>query len=507
MKTGVLLDGTTLTVEEVGEVAINGAEVRIAESARKNVDRGLEIVQKAILEKRVVYGVDTGFGGLAGLSINETDLAALQLNLIRSHAAGTGPLLSPEVVRAIMLTKANALLIGLDGVRWEIPSTLVAFLARGIVPQIPSIGSLGASGDLAPLAQLSLALVGEGKVWSDGAEMPAGTALEKAGIPPLRLGPKEGLGLINGTQGITAILAVALYRARRILDHAVVAAALSTEALRGTDAAWDEKLYRARPHPGGIAVARRLAELMSGSGIKKSHADCGQVQDAYSIRCAPTVLGAVLDVIDRSTETAECELNSATGNPLCFPEDGEIISGGNFHGEPVALASDFLAIAFSEVASIAERRVARLVDPKLSGLPAYLAGNPGLESGLMISQYTAAALVSENKVLSHPATVDSIPTSGNQEDHVSMGFHAARKSLQVVENVEHVVAIELIAAAQGLEYLKPVKTSAPLGRAVDVIRREIPPLSGDRPFSPDLDRMVGLIRSGTIVDATGVENL
>lgn len=504
MSGNILLNGESLTVEEMGTVAIEREEVRIAEGARENVERGWRLVEEAIREKRVVYGVDTGFGGLAGVSIDEKDLAALQLNLIRSHAAGTGPFLSPEVIRAILLAKANALLKGLDGVRWNIPATLISLLARDIVPRVPSIGSLGASGDLAPLAHISLALVGEGDVWWKGEVVPAAEALEKEGIPPLVLGPKEGLGLINGTQGIAAVLSLALYRAKRILDHAMIATAFTTEALQGTDAAWDEKLYRARPHPGGIAIAKALNTIMQGSGIRSSHTDCGRVQDAYSIRCAPTVLGAVQDVIARCVETTECELNSATGNPLCFPEENEIISGGNFHGEPVAFAADFLAIAFSEVASIAERRVARLVDPKLSGLPAYLAGNPGLESGFMIVHYTAAALVAENKVLAHPASVDSIPTSGNQEDHVSMGFHGAKKALQIVENVERVVAIELLAGAEGLEHHRPLKSSPPLERALEVLRAVVSARQGDRPLNPDLDNVIELMRNGAMVEAAGV---
>ncbi len=501
----LVLDGAALTVDRLGAVALAGENVALDPAARGRVEEGRRLVEEAIREKRIVYGVDTGFGGLADVSIDAGELVALQLNLIRSHAAGTGPPLAEELVRAMMIAKANALLLGHGGVRWEIPEALCGFLNHGITPVIPSIGSLGASGDLAPLAHLSLALVGEGEVMMNGEKMSASRALGAAGLEPLRLEAKEGLGLINGTQGITAILAVALHHARRIAVHAAVAAGLSTEALRGTNAAWDERLYAARPHPGAIRVATLLRKMMRGSTILKSHADCGEVQDAYSIRCAPTVLGAVLDVIDSSVKTTERELNSATGNPLCFPEDGAILSGGNFHGEPVAFAADFLAIAFAEVGSIAERRIARLVDPKLSGLPPYLAARPGLESGYMIAQYTAAALVSENKVLAHPASVDSIPTSGNQEDHVSMGFHGAKKALQVVENVERAVAVELIVAACGIDRLAPLEPGDSLVAAHRAIRSAVEPLDADRSLTADIEKMIELMRRGDIIAAARIE--
>ncbi len=503
----VRLNGESLTIREVAGVAARERTVVIDGGARNRVDRGVETVAKALDEKRVVYGVDTGFGELAHVSIGEDDLAALQLNLIRSHATATGDELGAHEVRAILLAKANALLIGLDGVRWEVIELLVKLIEKDILPVIPGIGSLGASGDLAQLAHLSLPLVGEGTVRSNGGIMPAAEALAKAGLAPVVLGPKEGLGLINGTQGITGLLSVALGKARNVLAHAEIAAALSTEALLGTTAAWDERLHAARPHPGGMAVAARLRALMKGSEILKSHAECGKVQDAYSVRCAPTVLGAVQDVLDRESEVVERELNSATGNPLCFPDEGDIISGGNFHGEPVAFSADFTSIVLTEVASIAERRVARLVDPKLSGLPAYLAGNPGLESGYMIAHYTAAALVAECKLLAHPSSTDSIPTSGNQEDHVSMGFHGARKALQIVGHVERTVAIEMLAAAQGIEYLRPDRSSEPLEAAMAVIREVVPPLDGDRSLSPDLDRLLAKMSTGEIVRAAGIHDL
>ncbi len=495
------LDGNSLTIEEVGDAARRGRGVRIDENARKAVDAGRALVEEAIREKRVVYGIDTGFGDLSQVLSGGEDLAALQINLIRSHAAGTGGPLDEEAVRAILLAKANALVKGLDGVRWAIPVTIVALLERGILPVIPSAGSIGASGDLAPLAHLSLALVGEGEVDYKGKRIPAAEALAGEGVPPVTLAPKEGLGLINGTQGITGILALAADRMASVLEHAQIAAALSVDALHGTDGVFDPLLFEARPHPGGIAVARKMRGLIRGSVVRESHREIPKTQDAYSLRCIPAVLGAASEVLGQVRETTERELNSATGNPLCFADEGRILSGGNFHGQPVAFAADFLAIAAAEVGSIAERRIARLVDPKLSGLPAYLAPEPaGLHSGYMIPHYTAAALVSENKVLCHPASIDSIPTSGNQEDHVSMGFHGARQAREVVENVKKVVAIELILAARAVEYHRPNRTSPPLEAALAALRGVVPPLDGDRVFTPDLERTLQLMDEGILLD-------
>ncbi|MFH1681919.1 MAG: histidine ammonia-lyase [Candidatus Eisenbacteria bacterium] len=494
----LVLSGEGLTVRGVAEAASREREVRIDPDARGRMERSRALVERAIAEKRVVYGVDTGFGDLAEVSIGGEDLAALQVNLIRSHAAGIGPPLDERATRAILLAKANSLLKGYDGVRFEIPVMLVAFLERGLLPVIPSIGSVGASGDLAPLAHLSLPLIGEGEVWWEGERIPASDGLRRAGIPALELGPKEGLGLVNGTQGMSGILALAADAMENVIEHAVIAAALSTDALRGTDDAFDALLFRVRPHPGGAEVAARLRALLRGSAIRESHRGVPKTQDAYSIRCAPVVVGAARDLLANVRRTVEAELNAATGNPLCFADENRILSGGNFHGEPVALAADFLAIAAAEVGSIAERRVARLVDSKLSGLSPFLARNPGLHSGYMVAQYTAAALVSENKVLAHPASVDSIPTSGNQEDHVSMGFHAARKAREVVENVKRIVAIELLAAAQGIEFLRPLRTSEALEAAIAAIRSAVPSLEEDRPVGPDIERIVQLIDEGTM---------
>lgn len=496
----LLLSGEGLTVRGVREAALGGREVRPDGARRAAVDAGRELVERAIGEKRVVYGVDTGFGDLGQVCIAPEDLAALQLNLIRSHAAGAGPPLDDGAVRAILVAKANALLKGHDGVRWEVIEALASLLRADLLPVIPSAGSVGASGDLAPLAHLSLALVGEGEVRWKGKRIPAAEGLRGAGIAPLVLEAKEGLGLVNGTQGITGILALAVEEAGRVLRHAEIAAALSADALMSTDGAFDPLLFRARPHPGGRRTAENLRRLLAGSGIRESHRNVPKTQDAYSVRCAPAVLGAVRDEIGRVRETVERELNSATGNPLCFPGDDVILSGGNFHGQPVAFAADFLSIAAAEIGSIAERRVNRLVDPKLSGLPAYLAKDPGLHSGLMVAHYTAAALVSENKVLCHPASVDSIPTSGNQEDHVSMGFHGARQARAVVENVKRVVAIELLAASAAIEFHRPLRSSGPLEAALRAVREEVPPLEADRSPAPDIEAIARLIDDGTILE-------
>lgn len=500
----LILDGKTLTAREVDEVARAHRSVRLDKSVNVDVDEGVACVRKAIASRKTVYGIDTGFGELASVSIGESDLATLQRNLVRSHAAAAGDPLPIEEVRAILVTKANGLLRKEEGVRWEVIELLTRFLELSIHPVIPSIGSLGASGDLAQLAHLALALIGEGDVVFEGRLQKASDAMKSERLQPVVLGPKEGLGLINGTQCIAAVLSLALRRARQVLQHAEIATVLSTEALRGTDEAWDARLFDARPHPGNKAVAARLRKMMRESGIRSSHLNCDRVQDAYSVRCAPVVLGSVSAVIERSLETVEIELNAATGNPLCDPATGDILSGGNFHGEPVAFAADFLGIALAEVGSIAERRMARLVDPKLSDLPAYLAVKPGLESGYMIAHYTAAALVSENKASAFPASVDSIPTSGNQEDHVSMGFHAARKARDIGNRVEQIVALELLLAAQGIEYLRPLESSGSIERVMSVIRERIPPLTGDRPVTPDLHTMVDIMRSNELVEAAGV---
>ncbi len=494
----IVLTGEVLTAREVEDAALRRRPVRLDPAARGRMAKSRALVEEAVRAKRIVYGVNTGFGDLADTTIGEEDLARLQQNLIRSHASGVGEPLDPPAVRAILVAKANSLAKGLDGVRPEIAEFLLALLDRDLLPVLPSIGSVGASGDLAPLAHLSLVLVGEGETTWKGERMASAAGLRLAGLRPIVLAAKEGLGLINGTQGIGGILALAAASLDNTIEHAVLAAALSTDALRGTDEAFDPLLFRARPHPGGRRVAAMLRALLEGSAIRESHRGIPKTQDAYSIRCTPAVLGAAAEALQSVRRTLEIELNSATGNPLCFPDEGRILSGGNFHGEPVAMAADFLAIAAAEVGSIAERRVARLVDAKVSGLPPFLASDPGLHSGYMVAQYTAAALVSENKVLAHPASVDSIPTSAGQEDHVSMGFHGARKARAAAENAKRTVAIELLVAAEGIERLRPLRSSAPLEGALARIRAAVPPLGEDRPPGPDIERLVRLIDEGIL---------
>ncbi|NWF95336.1 MAG: histidine ammonia-lyase [Candidatus Thorarchaeota archaeon] len=495
------VDGEHLTIESVVKVAREGAQVRLAEAARERVLQSRRVIERAISEGRTVYGVNTGFGDLAHVSIAPDDLARLQVNLIRSHSVGVGEPFPPEVVRGMMLLRANALSKGFSGVRVDVVETLLAMLNRGVTPVVPQMGSVGSSGDLAPLSHMVLVMIGEGEAFYRGKRMDGRSAMNKAGIVPLELQAKEGVALINGTQPMTSVGALAVHDAMDLMRNAVIAACMSLEALRGTRVALDERIHNVRPHRGQHDVASAMLCLLSDSEINRSHANCGKVQDAYSLRCAPQVLGASLDAIRYVRDVIATEINSATDNPLVFTEGNAVMSGGNFHGQPIALAMDFLGIALSEMANIAERRVNRLVDPKLSGLPAFLTRESGLESGMMIAQYTAAALVSENKVLAHPASVDSIPTSAEQEDHVSMGTIAARKARQILENVRNVVAIEYLCATQGMDLLLPLKSSPALETARDVIRKSVPFVEDDRPLSADIVKIREIMDSGQVVKA------
>ncbi len=497
----VEVDGESLTIEDVILVARHNEQAELAESARKKIHKSRNVVESAISAGRTVYGVNTGFGSLANVSISADDVAKLQVNIIRSHSAGVGPPFSKEVVRAIMLLRANALAKGYSGVRIEIIETLLQMLNRGVIPVVPQQGSVGASGDLAPLAHMVLVMMGEGTAYY-GDDMGDGkTALMVAGIDPITLQAKEGVALINGTQPMTAVGLLAIHDAMMLVHDASVAAAMSLESLKGTRVAFDERVHAVRAHEGQQDVAKALRAILKDSEINQSHADCGKVQDAYSLRCIPQILGASLDTIRYVRSILETEINSATDNPLVFPEGGDILSGGNFHGQPIALAMDFLTIALSEIGNVSERRINRLVDPKLSGLPPFLTKESGLESGMMIAQYTAAALASENKSLSHPASVDSIPTSAGQEDHVSMGTIAARKAMMVLENVKNIIAIEYMCAAQGLDLLSPLKPSDSLARAHDAIRERVPVLEDDRELSSDIMQIRELMDSGDIVSA------
>jgi histidine ammonia-lyase len=499
----VLLDGHSLTLDDVEGVARGRRRAALAPAARAAVAAARRVVDDAVASGRVVYGVTTGFGNFADVVIPHDKLRDLQLNLVRSHAAGVGEPIGEAETRALMLLRANVLAKGYSGVRPETLDLLLALLDRRVHPVVPTQGSVGASGDLAPLAHLALALVGEGDCVVDGRRMPAAAALAGAGLVPVRLEAKEGLALINGTQLMTAVAGLALLEAGRLARTADVVGALALDALKGTDVAFDPRIHAARPHPGQGASARNLKKLLAGSPIRESHRDCGKVQDAYTLRCMPQVHGAVRDALAFVTRTLSVELNAATDNPMVFAETGELLSGGNFHGEPVALAADVMAIAVAELGAISERRTERLVNPALSGLPAFLTPQGGLQSGLMLAHVTAAALASENKTLAHPASVDSIPTSANKEDHVSMGVTAAHKAARVVANTGRILAVEALAACQALEFHRPLETSAALEAAYGRVRSVIPPYNEDRYLAPEIERAAALVREETLAHAAG----
>ncbi|MBI3664924.1 MAG: histidine ammonia-lyase [Acidobacteria bacterium] len=493
----VLLDGESLTVEEVRAVALNSEKTGISPQARRRMEASRAAVEKLLEGELVVYGVNTGVGKLADVRIDHAQLRQLQLNLVRSHAVGVGRPLEDAEVRAMMLIRANVLAKGLSGIRPEVAEMLCEMLNRGVHPVVPSRGSVGASGDLAPLAHMALVLIGEGEVRLGGQRLSGRQALERAQLAPIQLEAKEGISLLNGTQGMLALGSLELLEAETLADTADVVCALSLDALRGTPSAFDERIHASRPHPGQVASARNLTALLEGSEIRASHLACRRVQDAYSLRCAPQVHGAVRDVLAPARQAFSIELNSATDTPLVF--DGAILSGGNFHGQPLAIWLDGMAMALASLAGISERRVDRLVNPELNeGLPAFLAANPGLESGLMMAQVTAAALVAETRVLANPASVQSITTSGNKEDFVSMGMYAALKLKQVVETTRAVLAIEAICAAQGLEFLLPMQTGHKAQRAYRAIRAAVAPLGGDRSLSADIAAVAELIRRGDL---------
>lgn len=498
----VAIDGESLTIDNVVQVARYGKKVELAVSAIELIKKSRGVVETVIKEGLTVYGVNTGFGELASVSIGPEDLAKLQVNLIRSHSVGVGELFSIEVVRGMILLRANALAKGYSGVRFEVILTLIEMLNAGVTPVVPQQGSVGSSGDLAPLAHMALVMIGEGEAFYEEERMDGLKALKKAEIKPVVLQAKEGVALINGTQPMTSVGALTVFDALNTVKDAMIASSMSLEALRGTRAALDKRIHAIRAHEGQTDVATAMRALLLDSEINQSHADCGIVQDAYSLRCAPQVIGASLDTIRYVQSVIETEINSATDNPLVFADDGAVVSGGNFHGQPIALVMDFLGIALSELANISERRTNRLVNPHLSGLPAFLTTEGGLESGLMIAQYTAAALVSENKILAHPASVDSIPTSADQEDHVSMGTIAARKASTILENVKNVIAIEYMCSAQGIDLLDPLKASKPLEAAKSTIRKVVSKLEDDRTLTPDIEKIRDLMNSGEIVTAT-----
>ncbi|HEY1263270.1 MAG TPA: histidine ammonia-lyase [Terriglobales bacterium] len=500
------ISGNDLTLEAVREVAVEHRPVLLAPDARTVVERARAVVDGIVAGNKVSYAITTGVGKLSDVRIPPDQIRELQLNLVRSHAVGVGEPLPASEVRAMTLLRANSLAKGYSGIRPILVDTLCEMLNRGVAPFVPSQGSVGASGDLAPLAHLALVLVGEGECLDTGAARISGLeALRRAGIKPVVLEAKEAVSLINGTQAMLALGSLALLAAEILADSADVIGALTLDALRGTDVAFDERIHQARPHRGQIATAANLRKLLAGSEIRKSHADCNRVQDAYSLRCIPQVHGAVRDTLAHCREVFETEINSAVDNPLVFASDHaqeEVLSGGNFHGEPLAFALDFLAIALSALAGISERRIERLVNPALNeGLPAFLAHGAGLNSGFMMPQVTAAALVSENKVLAHPASVDSITTSGNKEDYVSMGMTSALKLRRVVENTRNVLAIEAMAAARAVEFLAPLRTSTRLQSAVAAIRKISPTMEHDRAMYQDFARIAGAIAEGSLAVA------
>ena len=494
MKT-VSIDGDNLTLEQVEEVALGKASVRIDPKAISKINKCRKYVEKIVDTEKIVYGINTGFGKLCRERISKKDIEKLQENLVLSHALSVGPVFCEEEVRATMLLRANVLAKGYSGVRLELIQTLVDMINKRVHPMIPEKGSVGASGDLAPLAFIALVMMGKGWVFYKGKLMEGRRALKSAGIKPLKFSAKEGLALINGTCVMTALGALSLLKAERLAELADMAGAASLEAALCTPVAFDENIQKVRKYKGQREVARNLINLTRQSQIREFHKACPKVQDPYSFRCMPQVHGAVRDVLSYVRSVLNIEINSATDNPLIFPDEDKVISGGNFHGEPVALALDFLGIATSELASISERRIAALMNPEISDLPAFLTKDPGLNSGFMMAQIVSASLVSENKSLSHPASVDSIPTSNNQEDHVSMGTIAARKTREIVNNTEEVLAIEFLAASQGIDFRAPLKPGIGTGKIYNQIRKTIPPVTKDRLMVGDVVKMKDLMRT------------
>lgn len=495
------IDGRQLTLESIRAVAVNGAEIRITADARRRVASARRLVEEKLAQGEAIYGVTTGFGRLANVPIAREDAEQLQLNLVRSHAAGTGPPLSEAFVRAAGVLRVSSLAAGHSGIREETLDLLAAILNRGITPFVPSQGSVGASGDLAPLAHMTLTLVGEGDAYFGGEKMKSARALELAGLAPIKLAPKEGLSLVNGTEAMTGVAALSMLRAETLMASADVIGAMSLEAFLGTDRVFDRRINALRPHPGQAAVADRLRALLRDSEIIESHRECGRVQDPYSYRCIPVVHGAVRDAAAYARTAIETEAISVTDNPLVFPDDGEFLSGGNFHGQPVALACDVLKIALAELASISERRLYLLLNGEERGLPLFLTGRSGLQSGLMIVQYTSAALVSENKGLAWPNSVDSIPTSAGQEDHVSMGMTAALNLDRVLDNVEGSLACELLGALAATDFRRPLRSGAGTQAAYDIARKRIPAWREDRSPAPDIVAARELIANGELVRA------
>lgn len=492
------LNGQRLTLEQIADVAHAREQVSLADEARQRLLRSQQVVREIVKQGRTVYGVNTGFGKLSDVSIPESQLSELQLNLVRSHSCGLGLPLSEPEARAMLLLRANVLASGFSGARPLVLETLVLMLERGVTPIIPEKGSVGASGDLAPLAHLALVAIGEGEAIYQGERMDGATAMARANIPTLQLEVKEGLTLLNGTQAMGAVGSLALERAHRLVQLADVAGAMSLEGLRGTPVAFDERIHTARPHPGQVAVASHLRELLADSEIRQSHIyNDPRVQDAYSLRCMPQVHGAVRSALAHAREVVEIESGSATDNPLVFTDNGDVLSGGNFHGAPLALVLDYAAIAMTDLISITERRIDRVVNPDANeGLPPFLTPKPGISSGFMMLQVSAVALLNEAKVLAHPASIDNVPTDGGKEDHVSMGMTAATKLRSIVDLAELTTAMELMTAAQALDYRAPLTPGQGVKRAYDIVRQLVQPLTDDRSLAPDITKLAQAIAAG-----------
>ncbi len=504
--TTIAINGNDLSFDQLYAVVFDSATISLAADARGRMEAARAVIERVVASEQKVYGVNTGFGELAEVRISRDQIRQLQVNLVRSHCCGVGAPLVESEVRAMLLLRANALAKGMSGVRPIVVETLCAMLNAGVHPVIPAQGSVGASGDLAPLAHLAAVVIGEGEAIHKGERLAGGEALKRAGIAPLTLEAKEGLSLLNGTQGMLALLALALREADALIDSADVAAALSLDALQGSPAAFDERIAAARPFPGAVQTARNLTRLNYGSTIRESHRSAEKdprVQDAYSLRCTPQVHGAVRDALAQIRATLAIELNAATDNPLVFAtgaksSGGEVISGGNFHGQPLAMAADQLAVALATLGGISERRIEHMTNPNVSLLPPFLTREPGLNSGFMLAQVTAAALASENKAFATPHSVDSIPTSGDQEDYVSMGMSAARRLRPMLDNLRHIVAIELLCACQGIDFLAPLRTGPEAQRAYHLVRSVSPPVDADRPLAPDIAAVASLIASLSI---------
>jgi histidine ammonia-lyase len=493
----IVIGERALMLDDAKTVLAGPLQVTLSDAARGKIERSAAAVAKLLKSGDAIYGVNTGFGKLAKTRVAQNDLAQLQVNIVRSHAAGVGASLDPGVTRMILLLKLNALAQGASGISLAVMESLAALINGDVLPVIPGQGSVGASGDLAPLAHMSLVLIGEGEAWVKGKRMPARDALAGIGLKPAALGPKEGLALLNGTQVSTALALSGLIAAERNGAAAIVSGALSVDAVMGSDTPFDARIHALRPHPGQIAAASHYRRLLKGSEIRASHLENDdRVQDPYSFRCQPQVMGACLDLLAQALRMLMIEANGVTDNPLVFAEDGAVLSGGNFHAQSVAFAADMIALAVAEIGSLAERRVAALIDSSISLLPPFLIRNPGLNSGFMIPQCTAAALMSENKQMAHPASIDSAPTSANQEDHVSMATHGARRLGPMNANLARIVAIEMMAAAEGVDFRAPLRTSAPLQKAHALIRSKAAPRLEDREFATDIEAVAELIETG-----------